>query len=108
MQWRRGDGGFELGAALMAAIIVLGPLIAALSTALAITWPEVPGPAGVAALMGVGVVLPVVLYPFSYTLWQAVDLMMRPASVEDFDLDHLDVLDPPDETEHDGAGDSAA
>ena len=30
-------------------------------------------------ILGVGaIVLPILLYPVSYTLWQAVDLAMRP------------------------------
>lgn len=74
----------------MAAMIVLGPLILALGVVLAFTWPEVRVAPTMVALLAAGVVLPVVLYPMSYTMWQAVDLMMRPVEPEHFDLDHLD------------------
>jgi hypothetical protein len=32
------------------------------------------------------IALPIVLYPVSYTLWQAVDIAARPVTVDDFDL----------------------
>lgn len=80
----------------MAAVIVLGPLLVALAVVLAFTWPEVRVLPTTLVFLGAGVVLPVVLYPMSYTMWQAVDLMMRPVEPEHFDLGHLD---PP----HDGA-----
>ena len=86
--------GFELGAASMAMVIVLGPLIAGLALALAVTWPEFRVVPTMVVLLTASVVLPIVLYPVSYTMWQAVDLMMRPVEPEHFDLQHLD---PPDE-----------
>jgi hypothetical protein len=85
--------GFELGAAAMAAIIAVGPLVLALGAFLAITWPEVRVLPTMAVFLVAGLVLPIVLYPMSYTMWQAVDLMMRPVEPQHFDLDHLDLLD---------------
>lgn len=78
----------------MAAVIVLGPLIVALGVVLAITWPQVRVLPTMVVLLGAGLVLPIVLYPMSYTMWQAVDLLMRPVEPEHFDLEHLD---PPGE-----------
>ncbi len=75
----------------MAAVIVLGPLIVALGIVLAITWPHVRVLPTMVVLLGAGLVLPIVLYPMSYTIWQAVDLMMRPVEPEHFDLAHLDL-----------------
>ena len=83
--------GFELGAEAMAAAIVLGPLIVGVGIVLAITWPDVRVLPTTIVFLAAGVVLPIVLYPVSYTMWQAVDLMMRPVEPEDFDLEHLDV-----------------
>lgn len=77
----------------MAAVIVLGPLVVALGTVLAITWPEVRVAPMLIVLLIAGVVLPLVLYPMSYTMWQAVDLLMRPVEPEHFDLDHLSIED---------------
>ncbi len=79
--------GFELGAAAIAAIIVLGPLMIALGVVIALTWPDVAA-VPLFVVLGIGgVVLPIVLYPVSYTLWQALDLAMRPVSPDDFDVD---------------------
>ncbi len=86
LRWRRDDVGFELGAAAMAAIITLGPLIAALGVIVAVTWPTVAVVPTMAVLVPSAVILPVVLYPVSYTMWQAVDIAMRPVTVDDFDL----------------------
>ena len=89
LRWRRGDAGFELGAAAVAAIIVLGPLLVALAVVVALTWPDVAVVPLLVVLGLGGVVLPIVLYPVSYTLWQALDLAMRPVSLDDFDVEAI-------------------
>lgn len=76
--------GFELGAAAMATIIVLGPLVVALGVVLAITWPDVAVVPLMAIFLAGGVILPILLYPVSYTMWQAVDIVMRPPEPGDF------------------------
>jgi hypothetical protein len=86
LRWRRGDVGFELGAASMAAIIVLGPLVLGLGVMAALTYPEIAVTPMLIVLGAGAVILPVVLYPVSYTMWQALDIAMRPVSVDDFDL----------------------
>ena len=68
----------------MAAIIVMGPLVLALGVTLVITWPEVPVVPLLSVFLPLGLILPIVLYPVSYTMRQAVDLRLRPASPPDF------------------------
>ncbi len=87
LRWRRGDVGFELGAAAVSAIIVMGPLMLALGVGVALTWPDVAVVPLLAVLGSGAVVLPILLYPVSHTLWQALDLAMRPVSSDDFDLE---------------------
>lgn len=89
LRWRRGDVGFELGAAAIAAVITLGPLVVALGVTVAIMWPSVAvvpllGALGVSAL-----VLPIITYPLSYTIWQSLDLLMRPVAIDDFDAQRI-------------------
>ena len=85
LRWRRGDSGFELGAASVAAIIVMGPLVLALGVVVAFTWPEM-AVLPLLIVLGIGaVVLPMLLYPSSFTLWQALDIVMRPVTEGDFD-----------------------
>lgn len=74
----------------MAAIIVMGPLMVALGVTLAILWPDVPVVPLLAVFLPTGLIMPIVLYPVSYTMWQAIDVMMRPPEPGDFDVAHLD------------------
>ncbi len=83
--WRRGDVGYELGAAATAAIICMGPLVLALGAIVAVTWPDVHVVPLLVVLGAGGVILPVVLYPSSYTMWQGVDILMRPVEPHHFD-----------------------
>jgi uncharacterized protein (DUF983 family) len=81
--WQRGYEGFELGALAISAILVLGTLVAAMTVGIVLTLPGVDV-LPLLVILGAGaVVLPIVLYPVSYTLWQAVDLAMRPPEAED-------------------------
>lgn len=89
LRWRRGDVGFELGAAAIAAILTFGTLILALGVALAITWPDPSVLPLLAVLLPAAVVLPIVAYPVSYTVWQALDLAMRAVDVDDFDAERI-------------------
>jgi uncharacterized protein (DUF983 family) len=76
--YRRGYEGFELGAMAISAVLVLGSLLVAMTIGIALTLPDVDVPV-LLAILGIGaVVLPILLYPVSYTIWQAVDLAMRP------------------------------
>ncbi len=89
LRWRRGDVGFELGAAAVAAIMTLGPLVLALGVIMALTWPDIAVVPMLVALVPVALVLPVVAYPLSYTIWQAFDLVARPVRPEDFDAETI-------------------
>ena len=84
LAWRRGDEGFELGAASIAAIITLGTLVTALGISLAVTWPEVAVVSLLLVLGAAAVVVPIVTYPMTFTVWQALDIVMRPVSSSDF------------------------
>jgi uncharacterized protein (DUF983 family) len=85
LNWRRGDVGYELGAAATAAIISMGPLVVLLGIMVAFTWPEV-NVVPMFVVLGVGaIVLPILLYPSSYTVWQAVDILLRPPEPDDFE-----------------------
>lgn len=74
----------------MAAVIVLGPLLVTLGTVLAIMWPDIAVGPLMLIFLPVGLILPIVMYPMSYTMWQAVDLVMRPVEPSHFDVSHLD------------------
>jgi uncharacterized protein (DUF983 family) len=81
--WRRGYEGFEMGAMAANIIVVFGALIVGAAIGIAVTAPDIPVVPLIVILGVVAVVLPVVLYPVSYTLWQAIDLAMRPPDPAD-------------------------
>lgn len=89
LRWRRGDVGFELGAAAMAAVITLGPILVVLGVALAIAWPTIPVAPLLMFFIPSALLLPLVTYPLSYTVWQALDLAMRPVQPDDFDAEFI-------------------
>ncbi len=53
-------------------------LLVGMTIGLIKTVPDVPVAKLVLALGALGVVLPVLLYPFTYTLWLALDLTVHP------------------------------
>ena len=67
-------------------MITLGPLILALTLVLSLTWPEVHVVAMLSVLAPTALLLPLLTYPLSYTIWQTLDLVMRPAQADDFDV----------------------
>ncbi len=76
--YRRGDHAFELGAVTANIMLTFLAILITIVVAVVVTLPDfdvwwVVGPAAVVAVLG-----PVLFYPVSFTLWQAIDLWMRP------------------------------
>lgn len=64
--------------------VLCGALFTAyLVTGFALTWPHPPVVAMTAAGIVVLALSPVVFYPFSKTIWAAIDLFMQPPDVID-------------------------
>ena len=57
-----------------------------LGVMVAITWPEAAVVPMFAVLVPLAVVLPLVAYGSSYLMWQALDIVMRPPTPDDFDI----------------------
>ena len=80
MKWERGYEGYELGAATMGVFLTFGSII---------VWMVVSVLAGidlVPLLIVAGVIaitVPILGYPLTYTIWQGVDLAIRPVSEAD-------------------------
>jgi uncharacterized protein (DUF983 family) len=71
------EEGFFLGAFVMNTVLTLGSLMIFLFVAFAVTLPN-PPLVTLAILAGAfGFLLPIVAYPFTKTLWTAVDLIMH-------------------------------
>lgn len=81
--WRRDDVGFALGAATMNVLLTCGLIVVGATIGMIVTAPDFAvGPIVIGLVIG-AVVVPVVLYPVTYTLWQAIDLAMRPPDADE-------------------------
>ncbi|NBP50573.1 MAG: hypothetical protein EBU70_05205, partial [Actinobacteria bacterium] len=68
------------GAAAINIILTGGSLLAVMGAGVVLTYPEPPVWPLVAVVSAVAVLVAVVGYPVSYTVWLAVDLAMNPLS----------------------------
>lgn len=75
--------GHWLGALGMNTIVTFGTLALTMAVGLIATYPDIATGPLVAVCVTVAVVVPLVFYPFSKTLWSAVDLAMRPLDPDD-------------------------
>jgi uncharacterized protein (DUF983 family) len=82
IRWRREEG-FELGAVTVNIVLTFIVLTAAMTVGFVMTSPDIPVVPMILALVGVAVLMPVVIYPFTFTIWLALDLAVhRPEPVE--------------------------
>ncbi len=70
--------GFELGAVTISTILTFGAIAICMAVGFVVTAPDIPVLPLMLGIGAVGVVVPVVAYPFSYTLWLAFDLAVHP------------------------------
>jgi uncharacterized protein (DUF983 family) len=75
--------GHWLGALGMNTIVSFGILALTMAVGLIATYPDIATGPLVAISVAVAVVVPLVFYPFSKTLWSAIDLAMRPLEPDD-------------------------
>jgi uncharacterized protein (DUF983 family) len=82
IRWRREEG-FELGAVTINTILTFIVLVAAMAVGFVATSPDIPVMPMVLSLVGVAVLMPIVIYPFTFTIWLAFDLAThRPETKE--------------------------
>lgn len=62
----------------MNTVITMFVLVVAMAISLVVTIPDVPVGKLIISLSIVAVALPVIIYPFTYTLWLALDLTVHP------------------------------
>jgi len=80
----RGEGDYFLGSYTINLFAVEVILAAAFIGVMVVTWPNPPWDALQFGGATLAVVAPIVCYPFTKTLWLAVDLIFRPPKREDF------------------------
>ncbi len=83
----RGEGDYYLGAYMVALIFIEALFAVGFVVILMITWPDPPWDAiqwGGAIVLAAGVII---CYPYSKTIWLAIDLMFRPVTLDDLSAD---------------------
>ena len=83
LRWERNYEGFMLGAMAISFITTGGSLLLTMAIGVVATYPEVPLVPVLGSTIAVTVLVGVFGYPVSYTLWQAVDLHLRPLTEDD-------------------------
>jgi uncharacterized protein (DUF983 family) len=82
IRWRREEG-FELGAVTINTILTFIVLTIAMTIGFVSTSPDIPVLPMVLALVGIAVLMPIIIYPFTFTIWLAIDLAThRPEQAE--------------------------
>jgi hypothetical protein len=82
IRWRREEG-FELGAITINTILTFIVLTVAMTIGFVRTSPDIPVAPMVLSLVGIAILMPIVIYPFTFTIWLAGDLAVhRPDVVE--------------------------
>jgi uncharacterized protein (DUF983 family) len=84
LRWDRRQDGFELGALIIATMITGGAVMAWIIVGIVMTYPNIAVVPLVSGGMGVAFVVPLATYPFTHTVWSAVDLAVHPP--EDHEL----------------------
>jgi hypothetical protein len=82
IRWRREEG-FELGAVALNTVFTFLVLAIGMTVGFIITSPDIPVGPMVLSLLGIAIVFPVLIYPFTFTMWLAFDLAVhRPEPAE--------------------------
>lgn len=77
--------GHWIGAVGVNTIVSFGALLVVLVAGTVLTYPDIAVVPLMIACVATAVIVPVVFWPFSQTLWMAVDLAMRPADTSELD-----------------------
>jgi uncharacterized protein (DUF983 family) len=75
--------GHWIGALGMNTVVSFGAVLIAVVAGFVLTYPDGPFAVAVVLIVGTALVVPLVFFPFSKTLWSAIDLAMRPLAPED-------------------------
>jgi uncharacterized protein (DUF983 family) len=75
--------GHWLGSLGVNTIVSFGALFATVVAGVVIFYPDIPVLGLMVAVVVVGLVVPLLFFPFSRTIWSAIDLAMRPVEPDD-------------------------
>lgn len=83
LRWERNYEGFMLGAMAISFITTGGSLLITMGAGVILTYPDVALVPVLGSTVLVTLLVGVGGYPISYTVWQAVDLSLRPLTEDD-------------------------
>ena len=87
------EPGYWVGAVTINTAVTFASFLAVFTTLTLITWPEVPWGWVMGVTLAVNLVVPVVFYPLSKTLWLAFELGWRPLEREELEAARRRVAD---------------
>lgn len=83
LRWERNYEGFMLGAMAVSFITTGGSLLVTMAIGVIASYPQVALVPVLVSTVSVTLIVGIFGYPISYTLWQAVDLYLRPMTEDD-------------------------
>jgi|GEM_PF-2380140 len=84
LKWNREQDGFELGAMTVAVLITGGSVMVFLGIFIAATYPTFHVLPMVSIAAAIALVMPVITYPYTQTIWSAFDIRVHPPRPEEF------------------------
>ena len=82
LRWRREDG-FEFGALALNTVFTFAALAIGMLIGFVASYPDVAVGPMIATLLVVAVVMPIAIYPLTFTIWFAIDVLTHPPSEEE-------------------------
>ena len=74
----RNTSGHELGSMTIALILNIGLVVVSTAIAIVLTVPDIPVLTLSIVLAATSIIVPIVTWPISHTMWSAIDLRIRP------------------------------
>ncbi len=82
LRWRREEG-FELGPVALNTVVTFAVLAIGMLIGFVATYPDVAVGPMIAVLLGVAILLPILIYPLTFTVWFAFDVLTHPPTEDE-------------------------
>lgn len=77
------EPGYWVGAVIINTAVIFGTFLVVFGGMILLTWPDVPWTAVLVTTLAANVVIPIVFYPMSKTVWLALELSWHPLEPEE-------------------------
>lgn len=77
------EPGYWVGAVIINTVVIFATFLLVFGGSVVITWPDVPWPTVLIVTLAVNVVVPILFYPMSKTVWLALELSWHPLEPEE-------------------------